>query len=239
MQRITRLTWVVAALGAALAASAAGPAPAQDQDQRAPLRDREHRIQVYVPSWKELQRRNIVMQTHDYSCGAAALATVIRYYWNDPVGELHIIEGILRTLSPDEVKDRMKHGLAISDLRRAAVQMGYLSTIGTMSFERLSQARVPLVVPLKIKQYDHFVVYRGIADGRVYLADPIRGNVRPTIAEFCQQWQKNAILVVAKPGVMPPTQSRLSIRVDEVEVGETTDQLLRRQLPQDAFLPGR
>ena len=29
-----------------------------------------------------------------------------------------------------------------------------------------------------------------MCDGRVYLADPIRGNVRPTIAEFHQQWQQ-------------------------------------------------
>ena len=97
---------------------------------------------------------------------------------------------ILKTLTADEVKDRMKHGLAISDLRAPAVQMGYFSTIGTMTFQQLAQARVPLVVPLKIKDYDHFVVYRGMADGRVYLADSCRGNVRPTVAEFCQQWQK-------------------------------------------------
>ncbi len=238
MQRISRLT-CVAALGAALAASAASRAEAQDQGQRAPLRDREHLVQVYVPSWKELRQRNVVMQTYDYSCGAAALATILRYYWNDPGDERQIVNMILKTLTADEVKDRMKHGLAISDLRRAAVQMGYFSTIGTMTFQQLAQARVPLVVPLKIKDYDHFVVYRGMADGRVYLADSCRGNVRPTVAEFCQQWQKNAVLVVAKPGVMPPLQSALSIREDEVSVGDTTNAFLDRQLPLSARLPGR
>jgi hypothetical protein len=237
MQRISRLT-CVAVLGAALAASAAGRAVAQDQVPRAPIRDPEHRVQIYVRSWKELRNRNIVMQTYDYSCGAAALATILRYYWNDPGDEHQIINAILKTLTFDEAKDRMDHGLSITDLRHGAVQLGYLSTIGAMSFQQLAQARVPLVVPLRIKDYDHFVVYRGIADGRVYLADPIRGNVRPTVAEFCQQWQKNAVLVVAKPGAMPPMQSWLSIRVDEVCVGDMTNQFLRRQLPQGA-IPAR
>ena len=27
------------------------------------------------------------MQNHEYTCGAAALATVLRYYWGDAVGE--------------------------------------------------------------------------------------------------------------------------------------------------------
>ncbi len=238
MQRIMRLACVAAVLGAAWGAWSAGRAVAQDAQaevQRAPIRDAEHRVQIYVPSWKELRRRNVVMQSYDYSCGAAALATVLHYYWGTPVNEQQVVVATLRTMTADEVKDRMKHGLAISDLRRAAVLMGYLSTIGTMSLEQLAQARVPLVVPLRInvrsKDYDHFVVYRGIADGRVYLADPIRGNVRPTIAEFCQQWQKNAVLVVAKPGVTPPTVSPLSIRMDEVGVGDMTDEFLRKRLP--------
>ena len=89
-----------------------------------------------------------------------------------------------------------------------------------------------MVVAIKIKEYDHFVVYRGMCDGRVYLADPIRGNVRPTIAEFNGQWQKNAILVVVKPNMMPPTQSALSVRVDEVLVGDMTAEMLRKQLPE-------
>ena len=238
MQRISRLT-CVAALGAALAASAAGRAEAQDQAPRAPLRDRAHIVQVYVPSWKELRQRNVVMQTYDYSCGAAALATIIRYYWNDPADERQIVNEILKTMTIDEVKDRMKRGLAMTDLRHAAVDMGYVSSMFTMSFQQLAQARVPLIVPLKIKEFDHFVVYRGMAGGRVYLADSSRGNVRPTIAEFCQQWQKNAVLVVAKRGVMPPMQSALSIREDEVSVGDTTNEFLDRQLPLNARLPGR
>ena len=92
------------------------------------------------PSWKELRRRNCVMQTRDYSCGAAALATVLRYYWGGRVGEEDILQALFKTLTAEERKDRYKNGLAISDLRRVAVDMGYLSTIGT---SRCNSCRKP------------------------------------------------------------------------------------------------
>ena len=82
--------------------------------------------------------------------------------------------------------------MSITDLRRASVELGYLAAIGTMSFEQLSQSKLPLVVPIKVKKLDHFVVFRGVAGGRVYLADPIRGNVRPTVPEFLRTMAKSA-----------------------------------------------
>ena len=199
------------------------------------MHDRDREIQVRVPSYVDLRNRNIVMQKHDYSCGAATLATILRYYWGDNVTEEDVLHPLIAMLTPEETKDRYKHGLAISDLRRVAVKMGYLSSIGTMSFEKLAGAKVPLIIPLKLGKHEHFVVYRGMAGGRVYLADPIRGNVRPTIAEFCGQWQKNAILVVAKKGMGPRDHSPLAITPCEVFKGETNDQMLRQILPGDAL----
>ena len=176
------------------------------------------------------------MQKRDYSCGAAAMATVLRYYWGDAVTEDKILVVLLATLTPEETKDRFKHGLAISDLRRTAVEMGYQSSIGTMSLDSLAGVKLPLIIPIKVEEQDHFVVYRGMAAGRVYLADPIRGNVRPTYSEFRQQWQKNAILVVVKPGEPPRDRTPLGIRWDEVNMGETTNQFLRGQLSQQPYL---
>ncbi len=230
MQQISRRSCLAGLLGAAAAAVVPAVASAA-VGQRAPIRDPAHTFQGYVTSWLELKRRNVVMQKYDYSCGAAALATILRYYWEDDVTEKQILDAMLKVLTVDEVKDRIKNGMSITDLRRAAVELGYLSSIGTMSFEQLSQSKIPLLVPLKLKGFDHFVVYRGVVGGRVYLADPVRGNVRPTIPEFCGQWQKNAILVVIKKGEQPREWSPLSIRTDEVRLGESTKQWLRGELP--------
>lgn len=216
---------------------AIGADGASAQDGRAPIRDPDHEFQLHTKSWKELKQRNVVMQNREYSCGAAAMATVLRYYWGDAVKEENVLSTLMQMLTAEEIKDRVKNGLAISDLRRTAVKMGYQATIGTMSFEKLAAARVPLVVPIRLKQYDHFVVFRGVVDGRVYLADPLRGNVRPTISEFCSQWQKHAVLVIAKVDVEPPETSLLGIRPEEVYLSDMTKQTIRRQLPAPSLPP--
>jgi predicted double-glycine peptidase len=229
-RRYTSVRHALAALLAAAVVAMVSTAVAAES-VRAPLRDPPHTFEQYTKSWLELRRRNVVIQQYDYSCGAAAVATVLRYYWEDSITEKQILETLLKILTVDEVKDRIKKGMSITDLRRASVEMGYLSSIGTMTFEQLSQSKIPLVVPIKVKQFDHFVVFRGVADGRVYLADPVRGNVRPTVPEFCGQWQKGAILVVIKKGQQPRTSSPLSIRCDEIMLGETTKEWLRKSLP--------
>jgi predicted double-glycine peptidase len=230
MPRISRRKCLAVLLGGSLAVIA-GPAAAID-DMRAPLRDPEHVFSKRVCSFQELQRQNVVIQKYDYSCGAAALATILQYYWGDKVTEKEIIIALSRILTPEEIKDRIKKGMALSDLRRVSVEMGYLSSIGTLTFDKLAESKVPLVVPIQVNKYDHFVVFRGVAGGRVYLADPIRGNVRPTVTEFCGQWNKNAILVVVKKGQTPPESSALSIRQDEVDRGEATRHWMNRELPQ-------
>jgi len=88
-----------------------------------------------------------------------------------------------------------------------------------------------------VDEFDHLVVYRG-TDGRyVYMADPIRGNLRVPTTVFVKQWQKNAILAIAKPGHKVKTHSPLSIRGEELFLGELNDQLIRRAAHRDIARP--
>lgn len=194
-----------------------------------PLRDPQHIFEKYPCNYKQLKQLHIVMQKRDYSCGAAALATVLRYYWGDKATEDQILLTIRRILTPEEFQDRIKNGLAISDLRRAAVDMGYLASVGTLSFGEMTKSKVPLIVGISSEGYDHFVVYRGTDCEWVYFADPIRGNIRMKIGEFVSQWQKHAALVVAKPDQEPKDSSLLSVKSYEVRLGELNDQLIRTQ----------
>lgn len=206
----------------------ATPAGAQHRCS-VPIRDQDHAFGQGVSSWKSLKEQNIVMQKRDYSCGAAVLATIARYYWGDDVGEEFFLDALIDMLTEEELKDRVVNGLAISDLRRVAVKKGYQSTIGTLGWGMLRDSRVPLVVPIRTSGHDHFVVYRGHDGEKVYLADPIRGNLRVPISTFLEEWQKNAILVLAKPGEKVRDYTPLSITVDETSLGEINWHLIRTQ----------
>ena len=103
-------------------------------------------------------------------------------------------------LTAEETDDRIKNGLAMSDLRRAAVKMGYQSVVGKTTFAKLGEMKVPAIVGIQPGGHKHFVVLKGTFGDHVYFADPIRGNIRMPNWEFVEQWQKKAILVVHKPG---------------------------------------
>jgi len=188
----------------------------------APIRDRGHTFRRHAKSLLEVQRQNVVMQKHDYSCGAAALATVIRYHWDDDVTEAQLLREVVQMLTVEELKERIKNGLALTDLRRLAVRVGYLSTIGRLEFDKLRESKIPLIVGIVINDFDHFVVYRGTDGYYVYLADPARGNVRTPIPEFLKQWQKNLALVVVKPGEDAAKKtSPLMVQPEEIFLGES------------------
>jgi predicted double-glycine peptidase len=197
-------------------------------DTSPPIRDPEHRIQRAVMTWKELKQRNIVMQRRDFSCGAAALATLIRYYWGDNVTEQTFLVALDTLLTAGETRDRIQNGLTLTDLRRAAVKTGYQATLGELTFQKLTESKVPLVVGITVRDYKHFVVYRGFDGALVYLADPIRGNIRLPAGEFQEQWQANAVLVVAKPGEKIKETSPLSVRFEEIVLGELNKDMVEK-----------
>ncbi len=183
----------------------------------------------HVWSYKEIKQWQVVMQKYDYSCGAAVLATIARYYWGDKVDETYFLEMLPKlALTDAELKDRVENGLTLTDLRNLAQKAGYDASMGKVEFSELAEARVPVIVGITVRKHEHFAVFRGTDWAYAYLADPIRGNVRTPVPEFLDQWQKNGILAIAKPNTPVKKINPMGIREDEVYRGEMNDQLVRR-----------
>jgi uncharacterized protein len=203
-------------------------------EARCPIRDPQHEFQGHVWSWSELKEKNVVKQVRDYSCGAASLCTLLRYYWGDNITEQKILNELDKMLTPAERKDRIQEGLSLTDLRKVCVKMGYLASIGTLTFEQLSQSKIPVLVGMKIGKFYHFAVFRGTDGYYVYLADPARGNIRGTVKEFTEIWQKGAILVVAKKDQDLKENSPLSLKAEDSYLGTlnrfTIQQLISQPL---------
>ena len=203
----------------------------------APIRDRQRTFRRHVRSWHALRKQNVVLQQRDYSCGAAALATLIKYHLGSPATETSLILELIRMLSVEEMRERYQKGLSLADLRRLAVRLGHLASVGRLEFAELREAKTPLIVGIVVNGFEHFVVYRGTDDKYVYLADPARGNVRVPISTFEKQWQENAVLVIIKRGQKRPRQSPLQLQPDESLVGKQNWLYLRRQVSTKPALP--
>jgi uncharacterized protein len=73
-----------------------------------------------VRSVLELRRENVMIQKWDLSCGAAALGTLLRYQFGEPVTEKEIARGLMRRAEyighPELVQ--LREGFSLLDLKR-------------------------------------------------------------------------------------------------------------------------
>jgi uncharacterized protein len=143
-----------------------------------------------VKSLLEMRRHNVVVQEWDISCGAAALATLLEFRFGDPVAERDVAKALVRR--PEYVADpmlvRARQGYSLLDLKRYVDSRGYRGVgYGQMSLEDVIE-RAPLIVPIDANGYKHFVIFRGVADARVLVADPAWGNRTMPIEKFKSMW---------------------------------------------------
>ena len=63
-----------------------------------------------LKSMLDFRDENLIRQQFDYSCGAAALATLLRFGLGDPVTEQQIVADLFAGLAQGDVEAREKRG---------------------------------------------------------------------------------------------------------------------------------
>lgn len=149
-----------------------------------------------VRSLLEMRRDGVVVQQWDSSCGAAALATVFTYTFTDAVSERLVAQAMLRRTDPLRVK--VRGGFSLLDMKRFAESRGYAAAgFRNVSFEELLGMQSP-IVPIDEYGDAHFVVVRGLREGKVDIADPGFGNRSMSIERFGAAWQQGIAFVVKR-----------------------------------------
>ena len=161
------------------AVAAAGCAPAQLTEDS-----------TYVASLLERRHQNVVLQQWDLSCGAAALATILNYQHGEPISEREIAIGMMSreeyVANPAIVT--IRQGFSLLDMKRFVDARGYNGVgLGQLTFTDLID-NAPIIVPISVHGYQHFVVFRGTRDNRVLLADPAFGNRTMSRTRFERNW---------------------------------------------------
>ena len=167
-----------------------------------------------VASLAEIRELNVVIQTWDLSCGAAALATILNYQHGDPVSEREIATRMMSRAEYIEnpMLVRLLQGFSLLDLKRFVDDRGYNGIgLGQLTLEHIVD-RAPMIIPINAYGYQHFVVFRGILGNRVLLADPAFGNRTMLRSEFENAWFDFAdvghvgFVVKRRDGLIPPNQ---------------------------------
>lgn len=174
-----------------------------------------------VHSVREIRQHNIVLQQWELSCAAAALATILRYQYGVPVTERSVALGLINRKeyleNPDLVKTRQ--GFSLLDLKRFVDGIGFEGIgLGQLALPDLF-SRAPIIVPVNLQGFPHFVVFRGATKKSVLLADPAFGNITISRAKFLNGWIKykdigNVGFVVTQGGSLAPP-GKLSARAPD------------------------
>lgn len=146
----------------------------------------------------ELQMQNVIKQNHDYSCGSAALATLLNYGMGENLTERQVIHGLLR--HGDIAQIKQLRAFSLYDMQRLCNVLGYEAQGYRASLDELKNPEYwPAIIPISFYGYTHFVVFKGIYENHAFVADPFRGNSSYPLAEFQKMWHDNIIFIVT-PG---------------------------------------
>lgn len=185
---------ICAALALVVGACASAP-PTAPTVWTGQLADVGPNFSVPVRSWKDMKFVNMVRQRSDFSCGAAALATILNYAYGRSVAEEEILVDMLALADADLVREK---GFSLLDIKRYVNSIGLTGEGYTVDVEALTHLKVPGIVLLDLQGYKHFVVLRLVDGDLVHVADPALGNRVMRRAEFEAAWNDVVFVVVGQ-----------------------------------------
>ncbi|MFT4765134.1 MAG: putative double-glycine peptidase [Oleispira sp.] len=155
---------------------------------------------------------NVVRQAFDYSCGSAALTTVLDFYLGRNFQERQVMEGLLRFGETERIVER--RGFSLLDMKRLVTALGHPSGGFKAEASDLEELDHPAIAPIEYAGFKHFVVVRAVYDGRVFVADPALGNISFTMHRFLEIWDNNVLFIVFPNGHKPA--SGLELREEDL-----------------------
>jgi uncharacterized protein len=155
--------------------------------------DQKVLINAYVESGQAMQDRHIIKQNYDYSCGSAALATLLNYHLGEELTEMQVIRGLMDHGNSEAIQQR--RAFSFLDMKGFVDALGYHGAGYRAELENLMEIDVPVILPIEIWDYKHFVVFQGIHDNRVFLADPWQGHTTYPVKVFEDMWYRKVIFM--------------------------------------------
>jgi hypothetical protein len=151
---------------------------------------------IPLTTFQELKYRTVIRQKYDFSCGSAALATLLTYHYQIPTKETAVFSDMWEHGDKEKIQ---QDGFSMLDMQQYLARQGLQSNGYRSTLDRVVQADVPGLVLLNFGGYMHFVIIEGLKDGRVLVADPALGTRALNVAEFQKDWNGIFFVVLNDP----------------------------------------
>lgn len=189
---------VLHAAAAAGLLTLAAPAPAE---VRLGMEAVGGNYRVSVMSWWEIPFRSVIRQGYDFSCGSAAVATLLTYHFGRPTPEREPFTTMWK--NGDQAAIR-KVGFSMFDMKKYLNSLGYRADGYRLPIPDLEKMNRPSIVLLDLRGYKHFVVVKGMRGGKVLVGDPMLGLMQYGEEDFAKYWNGIALVVREPEGGKHP-----------------------------------
>lgn len=140
---------------------------------------------VPVKTVAEQRFTDVVRQRYDFSCGSAALATLLRYHYDYNVEEAAAFRGMWSHGDRAQIR---RLGFSLLDMKRWLASRGVAADGYKVTLDQVAKTGVPGIALIQVKAYRHFVVVKGVRGDEVLLGDPSTGLSIMPVAEFKKAW---------------------------------------------------
>ena len=148
---------------------------------------------IGVVSYREIPFKTVVRQQHDFSCGSAALATLLTYHFERPTTEKDAFLAMYEMGDKEKIN---REGFSLFEMKQYLESLGYRADGFRVGLDKVERVGMPVIALIEWQSYKHFVVIKGIRDGHVLVGDPSRGLRIMTIEEFKGYWIDGIVFAI-------------------------------------------
>jgi uncharacterized protein len=149
-------------------------------------------VEVSVITYRDIPFRTVVRQQHDYSCGSAAVATLLTYHYGASRTEAEVFEAMYAAGDKQRIEAQ---GFSLLEMKRYLDDQGYSADGFRLGYDALAKLSTPSIAMINTGNYRHFVVVKGASDSHILVGDPTLGLHIYKRAEFEKIWNSVAFLI--------------------------------------------
>ncbi|HEV7779110.1 MAG TPA: C39 family peptidase [Luteibacter sp.] len=148
---------------------------------------------LQLTSLKEARFKQTIRQQYDFSCGSAAVATLLTYQYGVHVAEKDAFAQMYA--NGDQAKIN-REGFSLLDIKAFLATQGFEADGFEVSLDKLAEEKLPAIVLIDERGYHHFVVVKGVLGGRVLVGDPATGTHSMSRTRFEAMWKNRVVFVI-------------------------------------------
>ncbi|MCK9620064.1 MAG: C39 family peptidase [Methylobacter sp.] len=148
---------------------------------------------VPVTTFAERRFKTIYKQQYDFSCGSAALASLLTYHYDDTVDEQSVFTDMYKNGDQQKIQ---KQGFSLLDIKLYLERRGYRSDGFKINLDQLLNAKAPALTIINNNGYLHFIIIKGVNSEEVLVGDPALGVKVMPRDEFEAMWGNRILFLI-------------------------------------------